>query len=92
MVNGSDYPLPAVNAAIWTSQLLVHGMITTEERKWLNEIYRFNPLLFDYVVKRTLRDPRSGVRLPAVLFLENPALRRNGSRRWLGLGMQPKMQ
>lgn len=74
MVNGSDYPLPAVNAAIWTSQLLVHGMITTEERKWLNEIYRFNPLLFDYVVKRTLRDPRSGARLPAALFLENPAL------------------
>ncbi len=57
LVNGSDYPLPAVNVVIRTRALLAAGLITAEEREALNEIYRNNPLLFDFVTKRTLRDP-----------------------------------
>ncbi len=43
-------------------------MLTPEEREWLNEIYDYNPLLFDYAVKRTIRHPESGNRFPASVF------------------------
>jgi predicted TIM-barrel fold metal-dependent hydrolase len=55
LVNGSDYPLPAVNVLIRTSTLVSLGFITPDERAALNEIYEFNPLVFDYVLKRSLR-------------------------------------
>ncbi len=69
LVDGSDYPLPAINVVGHTSALVRHGMVTAEERAWLNEIYDFNPLLFDYVVKRTVRHPESGQRFPASVFM-----------------------
>lgn len=68
LVNGSDYPLPAVNPVIWTREVQWRELITSEERKALNEIYRANPLLFDFVLKRTLRDPKTGARLAASVF------------------------
>jgi predicted TIM-barrel fold metal-dependent hydrolase len=73
LVNGSDYPLPAINCAIWTRKFVRLHMITTEERKGLNETYAVNPLLFDFVLKRTVRDPETGQGLPASLFTANPA-------------------
>lgn len=74
LVNGSDYPIPAINCLIWTRKLARLGMITDTERKSLNEIYDCNPLLFDYVLKRTIRDPVTGKQLPAKLFLNNPGI------------------
>jgi predicted TIM-barrel fold metal-dependent hydrolase len=68
LVNGSDYPLPAINILFQTRALVQHGLITAAERKALNEIYDYNPLLFDYVAKRTVRDPESGRRFPATVF------------------------
>ena len=68
LVNGSDYPLPAINILFQTRALVQHGLVTADERKALNEIYDHNPLLFDYVVKRTIRDPESGRRFPASVF------------------------
>ncbi len=68
LVNGSDYPLPGVNLVIWTRKLVQMGMITLAERRALNEIWKRNPLLFDFVLKRTLRDPRNGRRLPVEGF------------------------
>ena len=68
LVNGSDYPLPAINIVIQTRALVRYGMLTPEEREWLNEIYEYNPLLFDYAVKRTIRHPESGNRFPASVF------------------------
>ena len=68
LINGSDYPLPAINIVIQTRALVRHGMLTPEERDWLNEIYAYNPLLFDYAVKRTIRHPESGSRFPASIF------------------------
>ena len=77
LVNGSDYPLPAVNVLIRTSGLVSQGFITEAERVALNEIYDFNPLVFDYVLKRTLRvrDP-DGVehRFAPEVFQEHPQL------------------
>ena len=42
--------------------------MTAREREWLNEIYAYNPLLFDYAVKRTVRHPESGSRFPPDVF------------------------
>jgi predicted TIM-barrel fold metal-dependent hydrolase len=74
LVNGSDYPLPAINVLIRTGALRQQGYITSDERAWLNEIYDYNPLLFDFVLKRTIRLPGTERRLPASLFMANPGL------------------
>jgi hypothetical protein len=74
LVNGSDYPLPAVNILIRTTNLLKHSYITDSERYMLNEIYHYNPLLFDFVLKRTLKLPGTNKRLPPSVFMVNPQL------------------
>lgn len=68
LVNGSDYPLPTINIIIQTKSLVKYKMITEQERQYLNEIYAYNPLLFDYVLKRTLRHPESGKKLNLQIF------------------------
>ncbi|MGZ8532269.1 MAG: amidohydrolase family protein [Candidatus Binatia bacterium] len=74
LVNGSDYPLPAINALIRTRSLASDGFITGEERTALNEIYDYNPLLFDFVLKRTMRHPETKQKLAASVFMQNPGL------------------
>jgi len=74
LINGSDYPLPAVNIVIQTRTLESAGYITAKEREALNEMYHYNPLLFDFVLKRTLRHTQSGKRFPPSVFLEHPKL------------------
>lgn len=55
LVNGSDYPLPAINVLMQTRAVESHGLITADERELLNEIDRHDPLLMDFVMKRTIR-------------------------------------
>jgi predicted TIM-barrel fold metal-dependent hydrolase len=74
IVNGSDYPLPAVNILIRTRPLVKQGYLNNSEGKCLKEIYDYNPLLFDFVLKRSLKHPQTGKRLPAAVFMSNPAL------------------
>ena len=74
LVNGSDYPLPAINALIRTRSLASDGFITSEERTALNEIYDYNPLLFDFVLKRTMRHPETKQKLSPSVFMENAGL------------------
>ncbi|MDH3592827.1 MAG: amidohydrolase [Planctomycetota bacterium] len=74
LVNGSDYPLPAVNFLIHTGTLRDLGLLTDDERDALNEIYRSNPLLFDFVLKRTLRHPRTRRGFAASVFYEHAAV------------------
>ena len=74
LLNGSDYPLPAINVLIRTRPLVKGGYINANERASLNEIYDYNPLLFDFVLKRTLKLPGTNKRLPAAVFMTNPAL------------------
>jgi len=69
LVNGSDYPLPAINFLVMTGKLARRGFITPGERKALDEIYRYNPLLFDFVLKRTIRDPETGRRFSPSVFM-----------------------
>lgn len=69
MTYGSDYPLPASAFLNPNKNLQDHGFITRSERKALDEIQRFNPLLYDFVLKRTLRLPDNRqVRLPDMIF------------------------
>ena len=74
LVNGSDYPLPAVNILIRTGTLLKKGYLTVDERQSLNEIYDYNPLLFDFVLKRTIKSPARRKRLPGSIFMTNAEL------------------
>ena len=74
LVNGSDYPLPAINVLVRTGRLVELGLITEEEREQLNEIYDYNPLLFDFVLKRSLRDPETGRGFPPSVFHAHPGL------------------
>jgi uncharacterized protein len=59
---------------ISTRKLVKHGYVTRDERGWLNEIYDYNPLLFDFVLKRTMRVPGAEQRLRASVFMANPSL------------------
>ena len=74
LVNGSDYPLPAVNILIRTRPLVKNGYISASEGESLKEIYDYNPLLFDFVLKRTLKLPGTSKSLPASVFMTNSAL------------------
>ncbi|HYV13201.1 MAG TPA: amidohydrolase family protein [Pyrinomonadaceae bacterium] len=74
IVNGSDYPLPAVNLLIRTRPLVKKGYINADEADSLKEIYDYNPLLFDFVLKRTLKLPGTPKRFPASVFMANSAL------------------
>lgn len=68
MMDGSDYPLPAVNFLIRTSKLRAQGYITSQEEEHLNRIYAINPLLFDLLTKRTMRHPKTKQRLSVSAF------------------------
>ena len=72
LINGSDYPLPAINVLMQTGAMVEGGFITEDERRWLNEIDQHNPLLFDFVTKRTLH--LGDKRLADGVFMIRPEL------------------
>jgi predicted TIM-barrel fold metal-dependent hydrolase len=74
LVNGSDYPLPAINFLILTRPLVKAGYITNVESSLLREIYKANPIAFDFVLKRCLKAPATGKRLPDSVFVSHPEL------------------
>src|SRR5688500_9280755 len=80
LVNGSDYPLPAVNMLIRMSPLVRRGYIAADEAESLKEIYQYNPLLFDFTLKRHLKHPETGRRLPASVFMQDPAQKNKSGR------------
>ncbi len=67
-VNGSDYPLPGINMLYRTKQYLKMGYISESERDALNEIYDYNPLLFDLMSKRVLKHPKTRSVLSKEIF------------------------
>lgn len=54
LVNGSDYPLPGVMPLFSMRRLTEQGYLTNAQAEVLSEIRRYNALLFDFVLKRTL--------------------------------------
>ena len=73
MLNGSDYPVPALSMLNPTRELANRKMITQKEGGQLDEIFPYNPLLFDFVMKRTIRSigDMQQHKLPDRVFLEN---------------------
>ena len=75
LLYGSDYPLPAINAGI--SLKLLHKLkyLDKVDIDPLCDIYKKNPLLFSFALKRRLRDPNDpSYRLPATMFYYKPEL------------------
>lgn len=73
LVYGSDYPVPAINMVVLTSMLLRYQLITAKQREVLNELYNYNPLLFDLACKRCLVGPNGGT-FPLSVFKAHPSL------------------
>jgi len=67
LVDGTDWPLPAIRVMISTRRFERAGMLTEEERKALDEVFRYDPRLFDLALKRTVKG-RNGERFPASVF------------------------
>jgi predicted TIM-barrel fold metal-dependent hydrolase len=74
LVNGSDYPMPAINCTISLRTLARLGVLDDADRAPLKEIYQRNPLLFDFVLKRVVHEPKTGARLAREIFLAKPQL------------------
>jgi len=55
LLNGSDYPLPGVMPLFSADYLVSLGLLPAGAAPVLKEIRAFNPLLFDFVLKRQLR-------------------------------------
>ncbi len=74
LVYGSDHPGPSINMFIRTGELVEFGFITERERTLLNEIYEYNPLLFDLVLQRTVNHPRDGRKFGTSIYQRNANL------------------
>lgn len=55
LLNGTDYPLPGILPLFSLQQLVRHGFIREDQAEVLSEIRNYNPILFDFVLKRSLR-------------------------------------
>jgi hypothetical protein len=60
LINGSDYPLPGVLPLFSIKQMLRRGYLQPDQGAALSDIRRHNPLLFDLVLKRSLRSDGMG--------------------------------
>lgn len=74
LVNGSDYPTPGMDVAFSTRHLVHEGFLSKEEAVLLEEIYKYNPLLFDFVLKRTVKHPQAGTRFAKEIFMASHRL------------------
>jgi len=59
LLNGSDYPLVAIDPLTSLGRLVREGFLAHEERPALRELFEANPLLFDLVLKRRLGAART---------------------------------
>jgi mannonate dehydratase len=66
LINGSDYPLPGVMPLFSVRELIRMGYLPETAGATLVELRRYNPLLFDFVLKRSLNV--NGKRLSPVVF------------------------
>lgn len=66
LLNGSDYPLPAVMPIFSLTRMTERGYLRPSEARVLSEIRRYNALLFDFALKRVIA--RNGKRLAPGVF------------------------
>ena len=60
LVNGSDYPLPGVIPLISLGRLYNQGFLGEAEAQVLKEVRKHNAILFDFMLKRSLRSGGKG--------------------------------
>jgi len=70
LLNGSDYPLPGVLPIYGAAVFAERGLLDAEAVPVLNAVQNHNPLLFDYVLKRSLR--KNGKQLAKRIFETRP--------------------
>ncbi len=68
LLYGSDYPLPAVDILNQNYALGLLGYIDEENIEVLNEIQSINPLLYSFVLMRSLKHPENGAQFSEDLF------------------------
>ena len=66
LLNGSDYPLPGVMPLFSVERIAASGLVSGDAVAPLNILRHHNPLLFDFVLKRTLA--WQGTRFPDHVF------------------------
>lgn len=66
IVNGSDYPLPAIMPLINTRQLHRMGLLSSEHLPFLQELKQHNALMFDFATKRLIK--HNDIQFPASVF------------------------
>ena len=66
LLNGSDYPLPGVTALFDLDDMVQIGFLTADAVPVIERIQDHNPLMFDFVLKRTVS--RHGVRFGPRVF------------------------
>ena len=70
LVYGSDYPLPGIAFLNPVENLQRQRFINEQQATLLNEIQAINPLLYDFVLKRTIHHPTdNNKRLPDSMFM-----------------------
>ncbi len=55
LLNGTDYPLPAILPLISTNKLACMGLLQKEHLLFLQTLRNYNPLMFDFAVKRLMQ-------------------------------------
>ncbi|MBI3545746.1 MAG: amidohydrolase [Gammaproteobacteria bacterium] len=55
LINGSDYPLPGVMPLFSLRRMVAAGYLAEAEAQVISEVRRYNPVLFDFLLKRHLR-------------------------------------
>ena len=66
LINGSDYPLPGVIPLFSMRRFVKQSYLTSAQATVISEIRRYNPLLFDFVLKRSL--VKNGQRFAPIVF------------------------
>ena len=66
LLNGSDYPLPGYMPGVSVRRLIDEQFITAAQGEVLRKIRLYNPLLFDFVLKRHM--VADGIRFAASVF------------------------
>lgn len=75
LLNGSDYPLPGIMPLITPTAFVRAGLLDEAVVPLLHALQGYNPLLFDFVLKRHLN--ADGRRLPARVFETRRFFERN---------------
>ena len=66
LLSGSDYPLPGIMPFISLAQLVNAGLLQESSVSFLNDLRIYNPLLFDFALKRLISF--NGNSFPASVF------------------------